>query len=211
MEVPVSAGAAKFPYLEDIFQFSSMLRVTFLKTPMSDEPRYALCGHTVVMITHSVTSIPCYFVMSYLIICTYLSHICLASPTCLILCSFDQLFSHRSQPKNPSPDLSLSWLFGFFRFFFWSKIPKSVNFRTVGRNYTVIIVRHLVHTGPSSLFLSYPFTLFILYSLLSACPKTIIVIPLLVILPISPIWTPPCILYWSLTYGTTFVYKILQL
>lgn len=32
------------------FQFSSMLRVTFLKTPMSDELRYALRGHMVVMI-----------------------------------------------------------------------------------------------------------------------------------------------------------------
>lgn len=54
MEVPASAGTVKFPYLEDIFEFSSVLRVTFLKTCMPDGPRYALCGHTVVMIQYGV-------------------------------------------------------------------------------------------------------------------------------------------------------------
>lgn len=52
MEVPASAGTAKFPYLEDIFEFPSVLCVMFLKTRMSDGPRYALCGHTVVMVQY---------------------------------------------------------------------------------------------------------------------------------------------------------------
>lgn len=50
MEVPALAGTAKFLYLEDIYEFSSVLRIMFLKTCMSDGPRYALRGHTIVMV-----------------------------------------------------------------------------------------------------------------------------------------------------------------
>lgn len=51
---------------------------------------------------------------------------------CIItLYSFDQLFSHGSQPKNSSPDLILSRLFGIFRYFF----HRGRKVWTVGRNY----------------------------------------------------------------------------
>lgn len=53
MEAPAQAGTSKFPYLEDIFEFSGVLCVMFLKTPMSDGPRYASRGHTVVMVQYT--------------------------------------------------------------------------------------------------------------------------------------------------------------